>query len=249
MPVFNYKDYNNPTWQDDNPHSSTCLYCKSKLSRVEIDRTWNIDYKEIRNIHKETIENYKEHNELEDWQTDFDFTKKSIEVWINFCENCGWWRLIQDFSISANKWQIWQIFFGVTSSLKNLDLEDINTPIDEVRQYLLAKYESRLSIHPKLFEDLTASVFRNLGYHSIVTGYTNDGGIDVVLEKNNKQIGVQVKRYKNKIEVEQIRSFAGALLLGGYPEGIFVSTSDFRRGSHNAAKKFSKKGLPIKLIN
>lgn len=249
MAIFNYSNYEDPTWQEDNPHSSNCLYCNSKLARVEISDKWQNDYTQIETIHKRTVREYDEHIELEDWQSELDYSRQSTEVWINFCETCGWWRLVKDFSISAKDWQIWQIFFGVTGSLKNLNLQDIKTPIDEARNYLIAKYKSRLSIHPKLFEDVTGNVFRNLGYHSIVTGYTNDGGIDIILEKDNKQIGVQVKRYKNKIEVEQIRSFAGALILAGHLEGIFVSTSDFRSGAFDAAKNYTRKGLPIKLMN
>ena len=140
-------------------------------------------------------------------------------------------------------------FFGIVGSLKQFDLNNISAPLSEVEQYLATKYDARFSMHPKLFEDVTASVFRNLGYSSMVTGFTHDGGIDIILQKDLIQIGVQVKRYKNKIGVEQIRSFGGALILSGYLEGIFVSTSDFRSGAVNAAENFNKKGLPIKLIN
>jgi restriction system protein len=141
-------------------------------------------------------------------------------------------------------------FFGCSGTLKNLQVDDINTPINEISKYLIAKYETRFSVNPRLFEEVVANVFKALGYHAHVTGYGNDGGIDVVLGKaNDNMIGIQVKRYKNKIKVEQIRAFAGALILSGLKKGIFVTTSDFQPAAYFAAKQLSSKALPVELIN
>jgi restriction system protein len=54
-----------------------------------------------------------------------------------------------------------------------------------------------------MFEETVASVFRSLGYDATVTAYSGDGGIDVILHKGEERIGVQVKRYRNSISVEQ----------------------------------------------
>jgi restriction endonuclease Mrr len=64
-------------------------------------------------------------------------------------------------------------------------------------------------------------------------------------------VGVQVKRYgaHRKIEAEQIRSFAGALLLDGKTRGVFVTTSDFRKGACQAAARYATIGYPIELMN
>ena len=49
--------------------------------------------------------------------------------------------------------------------------------------------------------------FGDLGYRARVTAYSGDDGIDVILDgDDDKAVGVQVKRYKNRIEVDQIRS-------------------------------------------
>lgn len=82
--------------------------------------------------------------------------------------------------------------------------------------------------HPKLFEDVVCSVFRDFGWNARVTACSGDDGIDVVLDgESDSTVGVQVKRYKKekKIEAEQIRSLAGALLVNGHTKGIFVTTS------------------------
>jgi restriction system protein len=70
------------------------------------------------------------------------------------------------------------------------------------------------------------------GYDAVATSYSGDYGIDAVLKRSDGlEIGVQVKRYRSSIVVEQIRSFFGALVLGGYTRGIFVTTSKFQRGA------------------
>jgi restriction system protein len=60
---------------------------------------------------------------------------------------------------------------------------------------------------------------------------------------------VQVKRVKNKISAEQIRSFAGALLLNGMPHGIFVTTSGYTKYAETAAASALRRGYRIELVN
>ena len=73
----------------------------------------------------------------------------------------------------------------------------------------------------------------------------------ILYAPDGKTIGVQVKRYKKerRIEAEQIRSLAGALMQGGHTKGIFVATSNFRRGAKETAHDLKAVGLPIELIN
>ena len=54
---------------------------------------------------------------------------------------------------------------------------------------------------------------------------------------------------EQKIEAEQIRSLAGALILNGHTRGAFVTTSSFRRGATSAAHRFGTIGIPIELID
>lgn len=139
---------------------------------------------------------------------------------------------------------------GACAQLRTLSLSDISTPVEHIRQYLLAKYDARFEVHPKTFEDVVAAVFRDSGYKAEVTAYQGDGGIDVILRSpTDETVGVQVKRYKHTIEVEQIRAFAGALLLNDLPGGIFVTTSAYQYGAHDAARRFGARGLPIELID
>jgi restriction system protein len=101
-----------------------------------------------------------------------------------------------------------------------------------------------------LFEKVVADVFQSTGFSARVTSYQADGGIDVILDgPNDKTIGVQVKRYRNTIRVEQIRALAGALLLAGHTKGIFVATSSYSSAAKKAAARYTARGLPIELID
>jgi restriction system protein len=169
------------------------------------------------------------------------------------CQACGWWnvyRVHQNYI--ARTAGLAEGYSGTIGSLKELDLADISAPLAEVRQYLLARQEELYAVHPRVFEDIVCSVFKDAGWDARVTAYAGDDGIDVVLDgPDGATVGVQVKRYgaHRKIEAEQIRSFAGALLLDGKTRGVFVTTSDFRKGARQAAARYASIGYPIKLMN
>ena len=169
------------------------------------------------------------------------------------CRGCGWWnvyRVKQNYI--ARTAGVAEGYSGTIGSLKELDLTDISAPLSEVRQYLLARQEELYSVHPRVFEEVVCSVFKDAGWQARVTAYAGDEGIDVVLDgPDGATVGVQVKRYgaHRRIEAEQIRSFAGALLLDGRTRGVFVTTSDFRKGARQAAARYATIGYPIELVN
>jgi restriction system protein len=177
-----------------------------------------------------------------------------LEVWqtLRTCLDCGWWAAFRDENSFFDKLRGSQahILFGAAGGLKNLDLHDISLPIDEIRTYLVGRFEKRFEVHPRIFEETVASVFRNLGYTAIATAYSGDGGIDVVLnDSTGTEIGVQVKRWRDSIKVEQIRALTGALLIAGYTRGIFITTSKFQTGAQRVADAAGLKGYFIDLVD
>lgn len=173
----------------------------------------------------------------------------SIEQ-VSVCNQCGWWMAQKSFTSTHSVHRIMTIIrHGAAASLQELDLTDISLPVDEVRDYLTARFEKRMSINPRLFEETVGSIFRDLGWGVKVTAYSGDDGIDAFLEKDGQTIGVQVKRYRSKIQVEQIRSLAGALVLNGLTKGIFVTTSSFQRGAAATAERLATNGYAIELID
>lgn len=246
----NFQNYIDPCVISDNPCTFTCAYCNTRLTGYEIDDIWEISEERILNIHGETIKAFKEFHGLEDCYLNLRMDTVDWETVAQICPACGWWRIIKHCMIAAEEWQIWNMHFGCTSTIRNLDLTDISIPIEEVNAYLTAKYDDRFIVSPRKFEDVVAAVFRNLGYYASATAYSKDGGIDVIMEgTNDTQIGVQVKRYKNSIKAEQIRSLAGALILGNYTKGMFVTTSTFQKSAITTAEDVSYKTMPVELID
>jgi len=142
-------------------------------------------------------------------------------------------------------------YYAAVASLREFDVSDVNAPLDELGSYLLAKSQARLDVHPRRMEELVASIFSNDGWDVSVTAYSKDGGIDVFLERGTERIGVQVKRYKHVIGVEQVRSLVGALVEHGEIKGIFVTTSTFSRGAQQYTQHVQTASQPflIELID
>ncbi len=201
--------------------SDTCIFCQRELVRIPSER--------------------------------FEAGTKVLLAQVSVCPACGWWSV---YRVHQNEYErtagLAEGYSGTIGCLKELDLADLSVPLSEVRQYFLAKKDSMVDAHPRLFEEVVASVFSALGWTTRVTAYSGDDGIDVVLDgPEDKTVGVQVKRNRptRSIEAEQIRSFAGALLLNGLTRGVFVTTSKFRKGARRAATKYEAIGLPIQLLD
>ena len=112
----------------------------------------------------------------------------------------------------------------------------------------LARNSFNQDYSPAEFEHVTTELFRRYGYQAEVTPQSGDQGIDIVLKKEEKTIGVQCKRYKieNKIGPGVIREFVGALEGRGIAIGYFVTTSDFTKAARETAQKSRYR---IKLIS
>lgn len=168
------------------------------------------------------------------------------------CMRCGWWLLRKDTSseiIDHYYTSGARTTSGAAGCLKRLDVSYGDAPIQEVRDYLIGRYDERFKVHPRKLEEVVASVFRDLGYQTILTNYSGDDGVDVFMTKGTDIVGVQVKRYKAAIGVEQIRELAGALLLNDLTKGVFVTTSSFQSGAESTAARFAMRGMPIELID
>jgi restriction system protein len=228
-----------------------CPYCGNYPEEYSGSDYWELTFADFKKAHTAQSRRMKragvapdpEHLELSGQVTDHYST-------LYLCPMCGWWIAVDEAVLPAVRWQYWYIMLTSVAMLQELDLGDIKTPVREVRSYLMRKFSARKLLHPRLFEETVASVFRDHGYQSTVTAYTRDGGIDVVLTGPNREhIGVQVKRYRRAIQVEQIRAFLGALTIGKYTRGIFVTTSNYQRGSRKLAAYCCEHHTPIELVD
>lgn len=109
--------------------------------------------------------------------------------------------------------------------------------------------EQILKSSPQFFEKLILDVFQAMGYGGrgevAHVGKSGDGGIDGIINEDPlglEKIYVQAKRYspENKINIDQIRSFAGSLDERGARKGIFVTTSSFVDSAYDYASRSPK---------
>jgi restriction system protein len=201
--------------------ADACPFCTTALEQLRDDR--------------ETIGNPGEHETATD------------EFWT--CPVCGWWKAAKEFRHTEYGFSMHNRS-GAAAALRTLDLSDISVPVADARNYLMAKFDDRSKLAPRQLELIVASIFRDHGFQAEATAYSGDDRIDVILRDSaGRQIGVQAKRYKDAIEIEQIRSFAGALFLEGHTRGIFVTTSRFTSGAPKVARKSELRGIPIELMD
>jgi len=94
------------------------------------------------------------------------------------------------------------------------------------------------------FEKIVALAYEKLGYTVTRRGGANpDGGIDLVIEKDDETTAVQCKQWKTwNVGVKAVREFLGALKDSGIQKGIFITL----RGYTGDAKQLAvKHGIEI----
>jgi restriction system protein len=96
------------------------------------------------------------------------------------------------------------------------------------------------------FEILVGEAFRLQGYQVAETGGNGaDGGVDVVLRKNNEKFFVQCKQWKAyKVGVEVVRELYGVMAAQGAAGGFVVTSGRFT----DAATDFAQ-GRNMKLVD
>lgn len=60
---------------------------------------------------------------------------------------------------------------------------------------------------PEEYEHYVAQLFKEMGYETNVTSYSNDYGVDVFAFKGEEKIAIQVKNMETAIEKSIVMSF------------------------------------------
>lgn len=120
-------------------------------------------------------------------------------------------------------------------SLSNSRLLDTQSDLESLR---------RLSWRE--FEDLVGEAYRRRGYGVEKTGGGGaDGGVDLILRKNNEKTLVQCKRWKTyKVGVDKVRELFGVVTAENADRGILVTCGRFTK----EALAFQS-GKPLTLID
>lgn len=227
-----------------------CRFCNGPLVQEQIEDRWAGISNETAELHRKTVLEMAEiHGDFILREMELVCEPDEREAYLSTCPLCGWWQVFKEIYL-CTKSQIWFVECGTSAVLYKFNTVDITIPTEEVRQYLVAKYEDRFNVHPRRFEKVVASVFSSHGFRSEVTSYSRDGGIDVILrDVLGHPIAIQVKRYKGVIEVASIRELLGAMVLKGFTRGAFVTTSTFQAGGQEMVRTASVRGLALELID
>ncbi len=101
--------------------------------------------------------------------------------------------------------------------LRDKRLFDRQTSIDSIRNLSWSE-----------FERFILEAYRRQGYDASVTSAGADGGVDIVLKKDNKTTLVQCKQWKSqRVGVKPVRELAGVVAAEKADRGIFVCSGSY----------------------
>jgi len=99
-------------------------------------------------------------------------------------------------------------------------------------------------LSPKAFEDEVLKLFGRLGYKTTSTPYTADGGVDGIIEKDEKRMALQCKMVTKPVGEPVVRDLFGVITHLSIDEGWVITNSSFS----NKARDWVK-DKPIHLID
>jgi hypothetical protein len=114
---------------------------------------------------------------------------------------------------------------------------------EAIKKYELCQKDYWKSLRGVEFEKALANLYKSLGYSVLITKGSGDEGIDLILEKDNKETIVQCKGHEKPIGVGAIRDLYGVLMHTRADSAILACPAGFTDG----VIKFAH-GKPIELI-
>ena len=86
------------------------------------------------------------------------------------------------------------------------------------------------------FEIFMEDYFRKQGFKVTRTPLSGDYGIDLIIENDFSKIGVQAKRYSEKVSLSAVQEVIGGLRHYGLSSGMVVTNSTFQASAIQLAK-------------
>ncbi len=124
------------------------------------------------------------------------------------------------------------------------------TAVEEAEESAWTEIEEHLTtMNPFDFQNLVAGLIRGMGYHiSWISPPGPDRGLDILAHTDpmgieGPRIKLQVKRQKDKVSVDGLRSFMA--LLGDSDVGLFVCTGGFTKDAETEARHQEKRRMTL----
>lgn len=163
--------------------------------------------------------------------------------------------LLNSINNISVKGQKEETLFELSEQKDQTSLSLIVTNIDdEIKKYFNKNPEKLYDLNPRKFEELIASILKDLGFDVELTKATRDGGRDIIASIRTKistfLTYVECKRYSpdNKIDVGLIREVIGVHSIHKPAKSIIVTTSFFTKDAIKEAKTFENQ-LDLKDFN
>ena len=99
------------------------------------------------------------------------------------------------------------------------------------------------------FEEEVAKLFSKMGYKTVKTRASNDGGVDVIASRGREKIAIQCKRYNKKISPSIARELYGVLCAGDYTSGIIATINGASYETITFCRKCKEKQITILDVN
>lgn len=87
------------------------------------------------------------------------------------------------------------------------------------------------------FEKYLFQLFEHMGYICTLTSESNDQGLDLIVEKYGKKIGIQAKCYKNKVGNTAVQEVLSGVQYYNCDEGMVITNSLFTSSADDLATK------------
>ncbi len=147
------------------------------------------------------------------------------------CPQCGWWFYQNEaMRLAPSEQYAVANELSFAAVLRKYAVADYDIPLQSLRNTVSKNPEYLYQIHPTNLERLVASVFHDYFDCEVRhVGGSNDGGVDLILIRGDKEVLVQVKRRQHPHHVESvslIRELIGAMVLSQVNSAIFVSTAE-----------------------
>lgn len=114
--------------------------------------------------------------------------------------------------------------------------------LQDYESYLLAEDEDTITLKGidemdgYQFEEFVAQLFQDMGYKTEVTSSSGDYGIDVIARRKGVTIGIQAKRYSDKVPNKAVQEVIAGIAYYKLDQGLVITNNYFTKQAQNQAK-------------
>jgi hypothetical protein len=156
-----------------------------------------------------------------------------------FCPLCGW---------MGYKF-VWEPFYGddthlMFSTFNKFEINNENIAISYIISHFKKNFSDIYMISPRRFEEVVARIFSEIGFRTMLTKETRDGGVDVFLyDDTSGELKGIVECKKNRkdrsVGIGTVQRLAGSAIQWEAKQAYLVTTSQFSQPAIQSARKIS----------